>query len=366
MIFWIYNDAGNIHQFTGRSDQNGSQVRHLRMQQSEINDMTFQRYKLINRYLDRDCFFAMWIDPDLGCYTDDYIGCDTTRSLMYVYNEDALDGTNGCDCDQGVNTYCDEIPILGVDYFRGPRGPKSFCDTVPLAWIPGEDIIFLTSDVVFQDSLRIVCGDRRVELGMSSFTYYNNGSVGNWPNAMTDPQAGAPLEFYRYISGSWKDGAPFCFGGSGYNAGPGCQRIKYAFPDPPNRANAWSMSTADLAFGDRRTIQATGPLRLDPGEVNELIIGAVWVPDIDYPNPDVTRLFSADGIAQALFDNCFKVPDGPDAPDLDFIELDRELIMILTNDIETSNNAFELYSEGGLEIPPTEVDYVQGYKCISL
>ncbi|HLF65221.1 MAG TPA: hypothetical protein VI603_15760, partial [Saprospiraceae bacterium] len=281
------------------------------------------------------------------------------------YNEDALDGTNGCDCDQGVNTYCDEIPILGVDYFRGPRGPKAFCDTVAQNWTPSEDIIFISSDIPFQDSLRIVCGEKRVELGMSSFTYYNNGSVGNWPNAMTDPQSGAPLEFYRYLSGSWKDGSPFCLGGSGYNAGPGCNRIKYAFPDPPNRSNGWSMSTADLAFGDRRTIQATGPLRLDPGEVNELIIGAVWVPDVDYPNPDVTRLFSADGIAQSLFDNCFKVPDGPDAPDLDFIELDRELIMILTNDVVTSNNAYELYSEGGLEIPPTEVDsnYVfEGYK----
>lgn len=369
MIFWIYNDAGNIH-----TNSQGDPIRmEVQVQafayatNDEINDMTFQRYKLINRATSRidSCFFAMWIDPDLGCYTDDYIGCDTTRSLMYVYNEDALDGTNGCDCDQGVNTYCDEVPILGVDYFRGPRKPRAFCDTVALAWVPTEDIIYINVDMVYQDSLRIICGERRTELGMSSFTYYNNGSVGNWPNAMTDPQAGAPLEFYRYLSGSWKDGAPFCYGGSGYNAGPGCQRIKYAFPDPPNRSNGWSMSTADLAFGDRRTIQATGPLRLDPGEVNELIIGAVWVPDIDYPNPDVTRLFSADGIAQSLFDNCFKVPDGPDAPDVDFIELDRELVMILTNDVVTSNNKFELYSEGGLEIPPTEVDsnYVfEGYK----
>ncbi len=369
MIFWIYNDAGNIH-----TNSQGDPIRmEVQVQafayatNDEINDMTFQRYKLINRATSiiDSCFFAMWIDPDLGCFTDDYIGCDTIRSLMYVYNEDALDGTNGCDCDRGVATYCDEVPILGVDYFRGPRGPKEFCDTVALNWVPTEDIIYVSSDVPFQDTLRIVCGEKRTELGMSSFTYYNNGSVGNWPNAQTDPQAGAPLEFYRYLSGSWKDGRPFCFGGSGYNAGPGCTPIKYAFPDAPNNAAGWSMSTAGLAYGDRRTIQATGPLRLDPGEVNELIIGAVWVPDQDYPNPDVTQLFSADGIAQSLFDNCFIVPDGPDAPDLDFIELDRELIMILTNDVVTSNNAYEEYSEGGLEIPPTEVDsnfVFEGYK----
>jgi hypothetical protein len=373
MIFWVYNDAGNIH-----TNSQGDPIRmEVQVQafayatNDEINDMTFQRYKLINRAtaIIDSCFFAMWVDADLGCYTDDYIGCDTSRSLMYVYNEDALDGTNGCDCLQGVPTYCREVPMLGIDYFRGPRKPLPFCDTVALNWVPGEEVIFISSDVPYQDSLRIVCGEFRGELGMSSFTYYNNGSVGNWPNAMTDPQPGAPLEFYRYISGSWKDGRPFCFGGSGYTTGPGCVAIQYAFPDPPNQASGWSMATAGLAFGDRRTLQATGPLRLDPGEVNELIIGAVWVPDVPHPNPDPSRLFSADGIAQSLFDNCFILPDGPDAPDLDFIELDRELIMILTNDIEFSNNAFELYSEKGLEIPDQEEDslYVfEGYKIYQL
>ncbi len=41
----------------------------------------------------------------------------------YVYNQDELDGATGCTCTGGVNTYCDEVPILGVDYFRGPLKP---------------------------------------------------------------------------------------------------------------------------------------------------------------------------------------------------------------------------------------------------
>src|SRR5690606_14048726 len=71
----------------------------------------------------------------------------------------------------------------------------------------------------------------------------------------------------------------------------------------------------------------------------------------------------------SLFDNCFKLPDGPDAPDVDFIELDRELIVILTNDVNISNNAYENYSEVGLEIPDGEEDslYVfEGYKVYQL
>jgi hypothetical protein len=100
---------------------------------------------------------------------------------------------------------------------------------------------------------------------------------------------------------------------------------------------------------DPRTVQATGPFRLDPGAINELIIGVVWVPDQVYPCPELGELRSADDLAQALFNNCFILPNGPDAPDLDWIELDRELIMVLSND-KTSNNYQELYSERGLEI----------------
>ena len=97
----------------------------------EINDMTFYRFKLINKASDdiRDCYFAMWVDADLGCSEDDYIGCDVERSMAYVYNEDAADGSPGTSCPGGVETYQLDVPILGIDYFRGPRGPKVFCGT---------------------------------------------------------------------------------------------------------------------------------------------------------------------------------------------------------------------------------------------
>ena len=376
MIFWLYNDAGNSHTNT--------QADAIRMEvqvqafgyatNDEINDMTFYRYKLINRATTPidSTFFAMWVDPDLGCFTDDYIGCNVERSLMYVYNEDELDGTTGCDCPTGsgpVPTYCDEVPVLGVDYFRGPRGPIRAVDTFNIN-NPLPEIVANVYDTIqcLNDSLCILEVDTLGELGMSSFTYYMNGSVGNWPQGMTDPQTGAPIEFYRYMSGSWRDGTPFSFGGTGYIVPPG-DRIDYAFPNDPQSQAGWSMCTAGLDFGDRRTIQASGPFRLDPGAVNELIVGAVWVADQLYPCPDLAELYSADDLAQALFNNCFILPDGPDAPDLDFIELDRELIMILTNDEASSNNAFELYAETGLEIPEGVEDSLyrfEGYKVFQL
>ncbi len=333
MTFWIYNDAGNIHsESMGDPIQMEVQVQAFAYATNdEINDMTFQRYKLINRAIESidSTFFAMWIDPDLGCDIDDYVGCDTLRSLAYVYNQDAIDGQVGSICPGGVPTYGDEIPILGIDYFRGPL-----------------------------DEL----GN---EIGMSSFTYFNRSTGVPTPiPGTTDPNNA--LEYYRYLSGSWRDGNPFTYGGDAYQDG---EPIKYAFTEAPDDANGWSMCSEGLPPGDRRIIQASGPFRLDPGAVNELIIGAVWVPDQNYPCPSIRRLQEADDIAQALFDNCFRITDGPDAPDVDFIELDREIIAVFTNDTLTSNNAFEAYAQPGLRIPSGVEDSLyrfEGYKLYQL
>ena len=125
----------------------------------EINDMTFQRYKLINRAIESidSTYFAIWVDADLGCPDDDFVGCDIDRSLAFVYNRDMLDGITGCECNVGgqVNTYCDEVPLLGVDQFRGPLGPKKF-----------------TADGSLVNPAVGEAPDTIVELPMSSFTYF--------------------------------------------------------------------------------------------------------------------------------------------------------------------------------------------------
>ncbi len=363
IVFWVYNDAGNSHTNTnGRPIRMEVQVQAFAYATNDqINDMTFYRYKLINRAVTPidSTFFGMWVDPDLGCSEDDFIGCDTSRSLMYVYNQDELDGDSGCDCSTGggAPTYCDEVPILGVDYFRGPLKPIREIDTFKIADLPldKQDYPKIHDTLGYiGDTLIIFDLDHRVELGMSSFTYHVRQGAGSWPGAMWDPQT--DVEFYRYLSGSWRDGTRYTFGGSGFNLGPGARVIDYAFTGDPSNGADWSMCSAGLGKMDPRTIQATGPFRLDPGAINELIIGVVWIPDQVYPCPELDELRAGDDLAQALFDNCFILPDGPDAPDLDFIELDRELIMVLSNEPKTSNNAYELYNKPGLDIPKGEID----------
>ena len=350
MFFWIYNDNGNQHRNSGSQTplQMEVQVQSFAYSTNDaLNNMTFQRYRLINRgkELLRETFFGMWVDGDLGCAEDDYIGCDTTRSLGYYYNVDAIDGITGSVCG-GVPTYGDQIPLIGIDYFRGPNE---------------------TISIFGPDSMRT---DTIVELGMSSFTYFVRRNTPGTPDGMQDPTEGRPVEFYNLLSGSWKDGTPYTAEGRGYQTNGAI--VKYAFPSPPREtgSQAWSCCSESLGEADRRTIQASGPFTLAPATTNELIIGVPWVADEDsYPCPIMTRLFDADDLAQNLFDNCFNITDGPDAPDVDIIELDQKLTLVLTNDDRLSNNAFQRYAEVDLLAPRGVADSVyrfEGYKVFQI
>lgn len=328
MIWWVYNDegAGGIHTETrGATIRMEVQALAFAYQtDNQINDMTFYRFKLLNRSaitLD-STHISLWSDPDLGCYLDDYIGCknDFTkkvgndsifRSLGYVYNYDANDAVV---CGGGGGRgYGDKVPILGVDYFRGALDEN------------GKD------------------------LGMSSFLYYINNTAPAPPPGQSNP--GNAQEFFNYMSGSWRDGERFTQGGEGYNPGS-TDYTNFVFPNDPNNAGGWSMAALNLTPRDYRFIQTSGPFKLIPGATNEVIAGVVWVPDQNYPKPGLADLLAADDVAQNLFDNCFDIIDGPDAPLMNVVELNKELVITLTaagNNIK--NGIGESYAERDPAIP---------------
>ncbi|MBT5734778.1 hypothetical protein HOI27_08250, partial [bacterium] len=58
-------------------------------------------------------YFTQWSDPDLGTYTDDYVGSDVDLSFGYVYNGNRLDGVfNGI--------FNLPVPAGGYDFLQGP------------------------------------------------------------------------------------------------------------------------------------------------------------------------------------------------------------------------------------------------------
>ncbi len=324
-LWWVYNDNGDVHSNTG-GKAIGMEVRAQAFgfkTTDEINNMTFYSYELINRssFKLNNTYMTVWTDADLGYYLDDYIGCDVKRGLGFIYNADNFDNDAG-----GVKGYGNSIPALGCDFFQGPINTTDGIDNDKDGQIdePGE------------------------QMGMTKFLYHNNNFSGTLPQTVNPSSA---TEYYNYMTGFWKDGTPFTCGGNAYG---GTIPTDFVFPstpssgittDPTNKCGNWNEIIAGNTPTDRRFMQSSGPFSLLPGAVNYVTFGLPWArTNSTNQLASVDLLKIADDKAQALFDNCFQVLSGPDAPDMTIQELENELVLYFTNKF-TSNNYLNQYKE---------------------
>lgn len=363
-LWWVFNDKGNIHTET-QGQPIGMEVKAQAFAfntQDEINSMTFYNYTLINRGTQtlNSTYFGQWVDPDLGGSQDDYVGCDVQRGLGYAYN-----GDNNDEDYQGAIGYGIQPPAVGVDFFEGPYQDADGMDN------PGPNKDSLETFISYNEAaegngipyagIGIGYGDGVVDnerFGMRRFVYYNNTN---------HPVNGNPVNaehYYNFLRGIWKNGDVMTYGGEGTSQGGGAIPAQYMFPgdtDPVHwgtygvnpGSTDWSETGVNNPPGDRRFVQSAGPFTLAPGDFNNITVGVVWArASSGGPFASVQALRLVDDKAQALFDNCFRILDGPDAPDLTVQELDKEIILYLNNDNPTSNNYRELYEELDPTIPP--------------
>lgn len=373
-IWWVFNDNGNIHT-ESRGNAIGVEIRAQAFAFStndEINNMTFYTYEIINRSSFRltETYFSQWVDTDVGYAYDDYVGCDVQRGLGYSYNGTAIDGLGK------PEHYGIQPPAIGVDFFQGPYMDNDGIDNQKYATDGSPMCDESINGVNFGDS--IVDNER---FGMRKFVYHNN-TGGN--AAMTDPNY-AP-EYYQFLRGYWKDGVRMRYGGNAHpSAGGNGPECDFMFPDEtdpcdwgtggvPPSPKKWTEETAGNAPYDRRFMQSAGPFTLESGAVNYITVGIPWARAASGgPFASVELLRRVDDKAQALFDNCFKVLDGPDAPVLTIQELDRSLILYIKN-IKASNNANEDYKEEDVTISALNNDttnydpyyHFQGYQIFQL
>jgi len=310
-IWWVFNDKGNVKQQT-QTEAIGLEVQASAFafsRKDALNDATFYRYRLVNRSsLSLDStYIATWTDADLGYAFDDYIGCDTSRGLGILYNGTSVDGSGQ------INSYGDQVPMIGVDFFEGPKRYYTNANNV--------------------DTFEV--------LGMEGFYYYNNDfqRAGNPSNGQ---------HIYGYMTGTTRGGQRFTFDWNGapgtnsvaYGTGP---IVKYVYSGDPGNTSEWSECSCNNTPYDRRFVHSAGPFRLDAGAENTVTIGAVWVANAGgCPNTSFKKLQAADDLAQDLFESGFQTVKGPDAPRMVVREMDRKLVFYLLND-EISNNFQEKY-----------------------
>ena len=360
-FYWIFNDKGNVHS-ESQGEPIGMEIRAQAFAFStndEVNNMTFYNYVLINQGTQTlsDTYFGIWVDADVGTATDDYVGCDVQRGLGYSYNGDADDEPSSSSQGYGLNP-----PAVGIDFFEGPYQDTDsldnpltevFYDAVDSLGIPYEGIGIGYGDGILDNE----------RFGMRRFVYYNNS--GNPING----EPSTPLHYYNYMNGIWKNGQKMAYGGDGVSAATGANLdipCDYFFPGDTDPyawgtggidVEPWTEVSSGNPPADRRFIQAAGPFTLEPGDYNNITVGVVWArATAGDPTESVKLMRIADDKAQALFDNCFEIVSGPDAPDVTIQELENELILFLTNNNPLSNNYLEEYLQLDPGIPKLDVD----------
>ncbi|MCH8904234.1 MAG: T9SS type A sorting domain-containing protein, partial [Bacteroidetes bacterium] len=233
-IWWIFNDNGNTHNETGGVPI-GIEVHAEafgRATADAFNDMTFYRYKVLNRSSSTlyNTYIGQFVDPDLGCHLDDYVGCDVSRDLGFCYNGDAIDETCGINNVKGYNPI---MPAMGLKFLETPNDDY---------------------------------GNR---LGLTVFVSYNNDlSVSGNPEVAGD--------FYNYLIGRWKDNSDMTYGGVGFG---GAVPTKYMYPGVPCDTSQWSEQTLGHTPGDRRFLLSSGPFTLTAGELIQMSFVVLFASD---------------------------------------------------------------------------------------
>ena len=156
-----------------------------------LGNTFFAHYDLIN-YSSHDYHDVYWgvlNDFDLGNYSDDFIGCDSTRNVYFCYNGD--------DDDDGNRGYGIHPPAVGFVFLSHP---------------------------------------------MEGFMYFKNGG-----GPQTDPETS--VQYYNYMRSMWKDGTHLVHHGTGYDTDTTVTDFtNYAFPE----YSGWTEVTEGNTPGDRR------------------------------------------------------------------------------------------------------------------
>lgn len=228
-LWWVYNDDAGPHGNSG-GDKMGIQVKAMAYAydcqsqpcpHTSIDFTTFYHLEITNKGSQNysDTYVGIWTDSDLGVFSDDYIGSDTTRGLGFSFNGTPID----------IGGYGANPPALGMMMLETPGNPQ-----------------------------------------MTNFMYYENDfSVRGNPTA--------PEHYYNYLRSVWTDGTPLTYGGNGYG---GTVPVNYFFPGDPGwcggPSDGWSESSEGNQPFDRRMIQSYGPFQMASQETVKLDYAMIW------------------------------------------------------------------------------------------
>lgn len=260
--FTIYNDKGSVHQNSG-ADPIGLEIHQMVYgyitdlscpNHAALNATLFIERRIINRSVQSLTNFSMGIfmDPDIGNGTDDYVGCDVNRSMIYSYNGDIFD--------DGATGYGSSIPALGLVILEGIRqDPTGVDDSIGIAMNQSINGTGYGNGIIDDE-----------KFGLTGFTYLDGVGGLTSPNSADDR--------YKLMNGLYTNGSPFM-----NPEGP----TNFIYPDSSNsfgylQAGAvyspWNEINAVNSPGDRRILATSGNCSFTPGQYHDVKFAVVAGP----------------------------------------------------------------------------------------
>lgn len=238
-----------------------------------LGNVIFKRYRFIYKgtastpdtsHID-SMYVCQWSDPDLGAFTDDFVGTDTTLDLGFTYNassEDAIYAQAGL-----------IPPAVGYDFLQGPMVAS-----------PGDTARF---------DLKMLADFRN--LPMTSFVGFGGY---DFPEPIRGEDYSGTLAWWNVLRGFRS--LPLTPAIPWTNLLTG-ESTTFLFPGDPVTGSGW----VDSNPADRRMLQVSGPFNLALGDTQEVVIGLIAGMGGTHLL-SVNELKNIDRTVQSLYDNGLK------------------------------------------------------------
>jgi hypothetical protein len=219
--YLIFNDVANTH--GSGAPEIGIEVHQMFYQlsatdtENDLNGTTFIEQRIINKssYDFADFYTTFFMDTDIGNWSDDFSGCDSSRNMMFSYNGDDFDNQSS-----SAPGYGEITPSLGVVLLNGNLSGAG-------------------------------------QFNATSFT------PANFPYTLE--------QYYNYMQGFWSDGSSMIYGGNGLTETPAFTDVptKFLYSGNPSNTNDWSEVSMSNTPGDRRIYMNVKDTLFEAGEVLE-------------------------------------------------------------------------------------------------
>jgi hypothetical protein len=305
-----------------------------------MGNIIFKRDLLINKSKKdfKEMYFGIWSDPDLGDAEDDYVGCDTTFDVGYVYNSKSID----------LVYEPIKPPSVGFCLLRGPI-------------VDGA----LNHIAHFKD--RKIFGKKN--LHMTAFSnIYKNGS-GVWHEPMRADYQGGTIFLYNLLQGFLGDGSPHPIP---ISMGEGFTKFPYS-GDPVTgtgfiRKNALFPGSNQSYPSDKKLMVCSGPFNMAAGDTQEIIFAEVAggaLDNVDYLSA-ITCMKSYAVFARTIYSDNINSYANYEAPDVSATGLENEILLNWGENeenikhIENGNTFYKFQGYNVYQFPNINSEFSEG------